>query len=340
MTAGSSGRPDLKMLAQRYGDIKEQGSVEWVATQQAGAASTLISRMAGFQPGQQTGRHVARKRRAATLHAFAVRTSNMSVLQRCQAAVQMQSNAVASITAAIRFAVAAEKHTAAVKRRKLTKEKQLVEQFAGQIKDPSCQEVLHMLQLSDDKVAMVPLAPGVQCLRVKTHIAEHQAAGLCSLACNSKATNLGACLDEYWSRLHNPVIPPSADDAHNAAKPSLCRVVGVCLCSVEGKQQLKFRSALHRVMKSTLTLHPEQRKLLSDGFVVLCLATVPIKEPNESEERPFVAIEHWLHIGVQYFKPFRSTYLKLFKAPAIHPDYRIGVHDGDRVLLEVGGSSF
>ena len=335
MTAGTSGRPDLRHIAQRYREVKGEGSADWVAVQQAGAASTLMSRMPGFQQGQQTGRYLSRKRTAQSLHAFATRTMDMSVLERCKAAMQMQSSSVSSIPVAIKFASAAQRHTVALKRRKLNHQKQLVEQYAGQSQEPIGQEVLRLLQFTESKAALLPLAPDVVCLKLKSHIAEQEAARLYHLACKAKTTNLGPCLDQYWSGLHVPVSPSSSDHVDNASRPSLCRILGVCVCSAPGKELLKFKIALHKIMKSQLTSHPETKRLLSEGFIVLCLTAVPNKDADESERNRFVAIEHWMHIGIHYYKPFRSTYHKVYRAPAIHPDYKVGVHDGDRVLLEV-----
>ena len=136
------------------------------------------------------------------------------------------------------------------------------------------------------------------------------------------SAQIGAALDIDWSRktetisgAGQPAIPDLPKAEQKAAE---CRACGVCLCSDDGQTLKRFTSCLlDRGLKPHTRPKTANRKLLSDGYIILALTPQSIPEGVRRAEdmvAPDVARDSetvWQHVGLMYLSPFRPTFHSL-----------------------------
>jgi hypothetical protein len=177
--------------------------------------------------------------------------------------------------------------------------------------------------LTADMVSPVPSGQ-LQCFTIKSHGIQNAVMG-CAWACASKRGNVGTGLEEGWAEDHQTVMH-SACPAVEADEPlsSACRDAGICICSGAGKQLHRFRNALLKDMKSAFK-NTSARALLAEGFIVAHIVNMGAAASQE----PLIADagaggqaleDLWLHIGLQYFRPYRPTYHKMMPVENPEPE--------------------
>eukprot|EP00971_Amphidinium_carterae_P351871 6492314-Amphidinium_carterae.1 len=157
---------------------------------------------------------------------------------------------------------------------------------------------------------------------------------------HSRASNLQAVLDSDWHAKSSTVLDPLT--VHKAEASTPCKQFGFCVCSATGKLVLQYRNTYHKHLKrcfakKTMFL----RQLLADGHVVVKFFT-PIEIPTPAPEpSPWSALLEefleecdgdpklvqqdvvvWAHVGMQYFKPYRST-LQRLRLIELMPDGKV-----------------
>ena len=136
----------------------------------------------------------------------------------------------------------------------------------------------------------------------------------------SRGSNLGAALELDWQRktriIGDAGLATIPDKTKKERDADQCRLAGVCLCSAEGKVLKRFGVALLNIgLKPFSKPYSVGRRLLSQGFLVVALASLPRPPkgtklddlvPPDVVEDPRCAT--WKHIGLMYFKPWRPTF--------------------------------
>ena len=144
---------------------------------------------------------------------------------------------------------------------------------------------------------------------------EHRALKLSSWSCAQRGSNIGVSLDSVWERAHQNVQEPTrgAEEAkpEETAQSSPCQEAGVCLCTGPGLALKKLRNSLLRQMKRLFK--GASRQELEDGWFCLRLF---IDEEQDSTEilQPLPTEEHFLHVALMYWKPYRPTFHKLLRS--------------------------
>lgn len=129
----------------------------------------------------------------------------------------------------------------------------------------------------------------------------------------AKHTNLAMALEKDWEQLHRLVqlseCPPLPANL-TSGETSACYKAGVCLCSNEGKIINGMAEAFVKQLKKAFA--KADQKTLLEGGVVVRIAGEPDTEDLEellAMERP--CHEELYHIGLQYLKPYRPTFLRV-----------------------------
>ena len=166
---------------------------------------------------------------------------------------------------------------------------------------------------------------------------------------HSRQSNLDLALKTDWRRRHASIDETSEPPAvpEHVKAPTPCLQHGFCICSEEGKRIFSLRNRFLRSLKDSFkSKDVDQKELLQAGFVVLQL----LEERREESFGGFGSLAAalgldedlenvaqtlrgpcWLHIGLQYFKPYRPTF-QLLESLSEQP--------GGRVLLQQTGKYY
>eukprot|EP00971_Amphidinium_carterae_P350363 6491504-Amphidinium_carterae.1 len=128
-------------------------------------------------------------------------------------------------------------------------------------------------------------------------------------------SNLGPSLQRLWNDLHETVGGINADSLpppFAANKKSSCISAGFCLCTEAGKVVHNLRNRCINNMKVQFK-GSAQRALLAKGMVVLHLTT-EVDEPSLGPTLPAEHEEHFLHVGLMYFSPYRPTFQTMWRS--------------------------
>lgn len=130
----------------------------------------------------------------------------------------------------------------------------------------------------------------------------------------SKVTNLPFALEQDWMELNKlvqaadcPALPPNVSES-----VSKCYTAGMCLCSGSGIKLDAIASGFLRLMKRVFPKSSEHYTTLLNGGVVVRISG----EPDSDDLDAVVAMEcpfpdEFYHIGLQYLKPYRPTFLRV-----------------------------
>ena len=197
-------------------------------------------------------------------------------------------------------------------------------------------EKLQALYRACPSLASVPLqsrlvSSSLDCFELKPDVAEKRALELCSYASSHKTSNLGTALDGSWQQMHSSVSAAPAPSGHEPAPDKPCLAFGLCVCRMPGKAVHTLRNRVHQQMKHDL-MGGSQKKMVLEGFVVMQFTTEH-EVPDPEVAASSTVSEFWFHIGLQYMRPFRSTYHQPCRVPT-PPSEPCG-HVVDAVFLQV-----
>ena len=324
---GQKGTPNITELARSYHDAVVAECPDLLDLARHGAAATKACRIAvrkikGSSFGI-TGRLALSKCRRQVKAAFWHKTCGMSVSDRALAIAEhrgthgVQGDALQS---AMSMARSHQNMDGRNKVRQVEADLKAVEMYESSAGLQSLSKLTELLPwLLPESLKPVPMGKSA-CFSFKPSGQETATMG-CAWAGASRKTNVGPCLEEAWAEQHQTVM-------HNMCPPvgvagamsSVCRDAGICICSVQGRRLYRFRNALLRQMKASFK-EPSKRNLLAEGFVVAHLSCIsgPMEDGPDSGPGEGGMHDLWLHVGLQYFSPYRPTYHILQKVDS--PDH-------------------
>lgn len=141
--------------------------------------------------------------------------------------------------------------------------------------------------------------------------APKMATSLVAWGCNRDTSNaeakraqVGACLDAHWQRAHTLVFHADVPKIGSLPRTAdRCFRAGVCLCSAVGKQVLRFRNALHRLLRAAYPLDsPARSNFLLSGCVFCAFEGAPVR----ADECEFT--HTFLHISLMRLSPLEVVF--------------------------------
>ena len=317
-TSGRVGSPDLRLLAQTFADLKQQGQLEDLKTQGelAKAASKVPS------PGHRAlgsfginKRELARRRWRLQCQSFHQQSLELSTFDTAEAILDHVQTPL-SLTPALRLARATKALDKKVCGLDELSSTQTLQQYASQEGSELLTWVAAALPFTQRNDWQRVPHPTLPLLAWKPKSVTSSAVTACKTACGRQGQPLGAALERFWEEGHKTALGRGAEDDERVTpslSPSTCEDAGVCICRAEGLQLKKLRNRFLRTMKDVFETK-ESKKKLADGFIVAHFKAEGTPLQQEGEEAKAESI--YLHIALMYWSPYRPTFQFLEKADA------------------------
>ena len=307
-TEGSTGRPDLALLAARYrafrtSEGEQVNRVRWV-----GALATQLGKKRQVGRGQTSlGLQSRCQRRRSThlqLMRFWTAHHRLTSTDLCFQIAQQAS--IGALSWPMKLAMHCGRQASMEKAKELAGIFETIDGYepvaVAKVRDlVNKHEALQSVSLVCRPVAAYLDSFGVANKRI-VEDAKH----LCSWSVKHPQTNLGPCLEESWRELHS-TVQGGASVEQRSSRPRACLTFGLCICQGSGQRAHRLRAGIHREMKAAFA-SVQDKKLLQDGFVVMQLHSDVPTCPSSSSSSSGGYIELFLHVSMHYYKPYRSTY--------------------------------
>ena len=132
---------------------------------------------------------------------------------------------------------------------------------------------------------------------------------------NGQTSSLGTALSEHWEARHQMLEESECPNIGEVASDGACFLAGMCLCKGEGIELSKKLDALLLTMRGIFRHDTRHRALLASGHIVMRLIGKPAP-PDEEGDIDLLdlidqSLDEWWHIGLNYFKPFFPTCLRV-----------------------------
>ena len=336
-TRGQKRRPAWQSLAAEYRAVKEAGGDEVRRLARMGQAATAYHRQTRLPSFGPAPRLIARKRQRQVAYS---RAGQRLVPTSLAPRVAREDEAGGSMKYDLPLGPLLHDVRRQVRQRALQKSHtrkqaaQEMQRFVDAEQDEAVAALLSIIPEAGKFSDGFQLIPDRQCrsfdfcpnaVPEATRAAEWAAA-------NSKKSNLQRALQNDWSMKNALVCEPLPEDLPKAVggrrPPRCCWEGGLCTHSLAGRQVAQFRARVHERLKERFPSRqdPTKKKQLQDGWVVLQL------QPDQECDDPGHDMLGWhrlmsaqeaevgangaaamydevfVHIGLHYFKPYRSTY--------------------------------
>ena len=336
LTKGQKGKADFSALAQKYKELKQQPTEEFASIVSQGEAATKYHKLtggSGFGPPTRQ----ARRRRIAALPSLPGPSGTLlpATYSLLPSSSQSASTSPWSLPISVQL-TEVRRQVKATKQPQKTKELEdlgVLKRFAEEAQPSLMEELLNSFQGSLPMVQGLHIAPNTSFLACDVVFNPgREGEKVASWAWKHAQTcNLRSTLSNDWDRQQQS----KQHDAQAALPedlpvPTLCSQHGLCLCTGIGRQVFALRNAFLKAQKACLQRADVTRKgLLMDGFVVAQLIKGPSVEtkPKSSwgsrigqvpghgleagamqTREQFQTDVVWVHIGLQYLKPYRPTF--------------------------------
>ena len=288
---GQKGRPDFHVIAEEYALAKRLQTDELAQAHEVGAAATLRHQLQGTPGFGPTPRQVERKRKSMQDASL-----SLSLLLSTQLGGEAITNPLES-------------------------------DLKGQMSAECVFDVVPELHILRSSLHYSPHHKLLYADLIPNTYPELSMAVASFAKQNSRTLNLSASLRHDWTKRHETIGVAEATGQKNFKKPTLCCQYGLCLCTHTGKQVLSLRNQFLKHLKAWVSSQTSSEKTyLQDGWLVVLL-----KQQHSLAERPSWSAcamdlmhtdsapdtewtkseEIWLHIAMQYFKPYRPTFHRL-----------------------------
>ena len=329
---GSTGVVDFQALSATYRQARQEQSEAFTEAAQRGAAATArLKEGASSGFGKRLRQVLCSRDRAASSSAATGSASAKPLLG------EVVASASPPLTVALQQQVeqrltqvrAVAKRASKTKRAEASQRQQILAKHVDRDGQRTLEALLgaipELLSLSGS-LQPVP-HPEFSCVDVNLEL-EQQAVAVGTWAASRKrSSNLSAVLSDDWSH-KNRLISQAPTQPVAAAQPrqkQSCLTRGFCTCTWAGKQTFRLYSAFLQHLKAQFSRRDMHSKhTLLDGFVIVRL-TGQQEQPDEDEswqqalgdllgeevhrvtEERLCRGQLWLHVGLQYLKPYRPT---------------------------------
>lgn len=313
------------MLAQAYRDAVLRQDPELVDIARHGVAATEVGRRAkgGLKHSSFgiTPRLAIKSCQKAAQQALWHRTAHLMPAERALALADQGAPGVApaaAVAASVSTARSHQRMDGMIKAKQREDDAKALAHYHATKGSESVHKLLEALPfLTADMVVSIPLGQ-IPCFDIQPYGNQKAVQG-CAWACAaSKRSNVGPCLEEGWAEDHKTVMHSSCPAVEADAPLSTpCRDAGICICSGEGLELYRFRNAILKNMKLTFK-NTSKRALLAEGFIVAHFVNMGAAagqgHPMADAGIGGPALEDlWLHVGMQYFSPYRPTFHRMLQ---------------------------
>eukprot|EP00971_Amphidinium_carterae_P335243 6470973-Amphidinium_carterae.1 len=327
---GTKGKPLLKGMNAKYQQEKAKGSKEFQGWVAAGKAATIrhqhLKGGASFGPGR---RHVVRA--AAKMQSQALVEASHGHLDKVSFTAlldvgsdgKLQRNLKAELTHCGRLAFA----QARFKKQEHLRELEYLKQGVAAIDSRGKEQLLGVVPGFKGSLSHVFCIPSSDFARyfILSNKDLQPLLAIASWALQfSRKSNVAAYLRQDWENRNLPILDTDVtlldEESHEVSK---CLHQGCCTCSEDSKHLKLLQNRLFSIIKSMVAGASGNKTLLSNGYV--CMQLLPHKPSKPSNawdslldevvvskvtEAECFSVEHttWLHICLQYYRPFRPTF--------------------------------
>ena len=324
-TVFTKGKPNFARLGQAYRVAREGGKLHGCKIM--GRAATLSSKHVSRRQGSSFGltqRSSQRMRRALVGENALQQLRELPANQRGAKAHQalLPTSDLTSLCSSLRGLQRMEDRSRKEQDR-LKSNAYVAWQEVNKQKLSELQETIPCLQGKD-----LHLLPYVETVaHVGSSLDVEAAVSAVAWSQQHKVHNLGTALEQSWDQLHLPQKPMAFEAVPADSQQTTCQEAGRCIYHCEpGRALLKLRNALLRAMKAVISEEANTKVALNEGYVVLQLSQVHdvVQTASSSSTSSFQAQEYWMHIAMQYWKPFRSTFHAVNPVAALDWDLGAG----------------
>ena len=297
-TAGQRRPISLATLAGRYREIKMANGEDFASLQQLGKVATMAGKHLRRKRSAFASRSVllmAKTKQDMEVEAFVKQMDGVPETEQAWSLVGRRPLATPTLGGIQRFARSVQTKQAKEERKRQIQNEALLSAASKQ----KHQEAARVLKqcLPTWNLASFQAVPGPfdVCCKLLPEAGMEVPLKVAAWSFSQRRSNLGICLNRYWQEQHEVVMQGKCDQLPPQPPTSKvgCREVGMCICSVEGKQLKHFRDRVDQRTKALMKDHLFYKKVL-EGDVVLGLA----------------ADGHtiWMHIALLYLSPWEATY--------------------------------
>ena len=344
---GAGERPDWSQLAEEYRQAKEDHTAEFQQAQQLGQAAASRHReghqaKSSFGPYTRDVGRRERERGPALFGGFWTTAAEPEARNPAAETTTEQEALVIRTETQVSQLRGTARRQAIAKAGARRQEQKWLDQLVEE------QQALVLSKLAQTLPSFQPYLPSLHLMPMVTPLTMQicprsidSAVEIAAAVANKrKHGSWHQALQQLWANLNTVVTPQqqqpttqceaSAAEAPRKATP--CCGLGVCVC--EGHNKLAYHCMV-RLVKALKRLAPrgdeQARGELTQGFVCLKLQmrrqiqsrtgwSALAEDPDESEHMHTAEAEpsKWIHIGLQYLKPYRPTFqvLELLDQPA------------------------
>eukprot|EP00971_Amphidinium_carterae_P351486 6492137-Amphidinium_carterae.2 len=330
-TAGQRGRPDLAAVNTEYRRLQAQDPealaaavcLGSIASRPSGTNKSSTKRLA---PGVVQAGIMSKNRKVQQTLALSRRTQGMSNTERCFKILEHVNAIGQSLEVALRIGNYCERQDNLQQKSKDEEDRNLLQAFQGSDGKEIVKKAisaLPCLSALEGFLEPVPSTASMMCLKVSGELAKQKALETLSWSVEHVQSNLGPCLEKLWTNLHttvdavDPEALPEVGPRDSGKKP--CLQAGICLSTPDGKQVHKFKNVCLQQMKQQFK-SGEQKALLKHGHIVMHLTTEDGDPTSFPETLAPEHEEHFFHIGLMYFNPYRATLQRLVRTNKVHGD--------------------
>lgn len=119
---------------------------------------------------------------------------------------------------------------------------------------------------------------------------------------------MAAALSAKWDKMHEPVAPADCPPCTKRHEPDDCATCGYCLCSPAGLIMERMRRSLCKVLKTELSKCSHSAAKLTQGKFALCLTGVSVRLAPDGTIGDADRVVHWLHWAYHHGSPWRPTF--------------------------------
>lgn len=322
---GKKGRPDLGALGDQYRVALQANTEEIQRCKRLGAVASSVGRHAPPRAGDSSlgpkSRNVERLRSQHAREALCTVTRGAdpehSALVLADHLVAMGADARTCLS----IARAALQATG----RRTTARLQMMDASLQEFVEGPGAEQLQTLRsalpgLPEDGITAVP-SPGGLCFEFAPSQQEAITQAV-AWAMASKEANCSSTLRQFWDQLHMPAPAKSLASAPSNVAPAVCREVGFCVCSDDGKELVQLRNVFISSLKKLCPRQSSMRHDLTNGMLVAKVSGSPVDGDIDAwVEQEVPCREVYFHLGRVRLSPFRCTVhlLESHAAATEHP---------------------
>eukprot|EP00971_Amphidinium_carterae_P101795 2014786-Amphidinium_carterae.5 len=298
-----AGKPQLRILAQRYRELKSAGGLKFDRIVKLGVAATKAGRVRSGMQKSSFGpsfKNVMRNHLASSMSSLWQMCSKVCEEDRARTLLQHPLVVGQDPQRILQIANTMKKYESEAKREADVVDEQVLHTWDATLGKDQLQVLLQQLPaLSGFSLKAIPCIDGIDVFELQPWAAIDQGKAAAAYAQRHPQSNLGHSLAQFWQEQHFLVDAETCAPLHgSAAKKTPC---------YEANRQVEaFNSVLKRYCQM-----PRKKRLLSIGILAVLFSI------ETSDNADHLSDSNWdgadeiqqvvFGIPLMYFKPYRAT---------------------------------